>query len=74
MTPTVIRTETMKRLARNVRRCREARGLPQVVLAALVKMGRSRLNAVERGKQDVYLTTLVRLARVLKVPTAELLE
>jgi hypothetical protein len=37
-------------------------------------MGRPQLNSIEWVKQDVHLTTLVRIGKALKVPVEKLLK
>jgi len=51
---------------------REQKGLSQRAVAAKAKMSYTYLCNVENGKADPSLSTLKRLAKVLKVKVAEL--
>lgn len=66
-------TELLQTLARKVQAFREAQGLTQTALAARVHMSRARLNQLEQAKQDVRISTVLRLAQALKVPVTKLL-
>ena len=57
----------------NARRLRERLGLPQDKLAASVGMSPSRYRAVEGGRVNLTLATLVRIADRLGVPADLLL-
>ena len=52
---------------------RKARYLTQTAVAAQVKKSRARLNALEHQKQDVQLTTVARIAKVLQIHVTDLL-
>lgn len=68
------KADLLRQLASNVRRLRENQGLSQVALAHKVKMSRSRLNQLELVNQDPRVSTILRIAKALKVSVAELLE
>lgn len=55
-----------------VRELREKRGLSQERLAQAANLTTGFVNTVERGKKTPSLTTVVKLARGLKVDAAEL--
>ena len=63
----VLRAWTVKAL-------RTAKGLSQMALAEKAHVSREYINRLERGQHDPALTTLVKLAKALGVPVAELLE
>jgi transcriptional regulator with XRE-family HTH domain len=65
-----------EKLAKNVRRAREAAGLSQEELGARAKppLHRTEISLIERGQRDVRLSTLLRLSRALKVEPADLLD
>jgi len=58
----------------NVRRIREQRGLSQEALGDASGLHRTEISLLERGAREPRLTTIVRLARALKVKPARLLE
>lgn len=60
-------------VAWNLRRLRVARGLSQEALAADAGLDRSFVGRLERGKANVSVGTLDRLAATLQIPVAELL-
>jgi transcriptional regulator with XRE-family HTH domain len=55
-----------------IQRARERAGLSQSALARQAKVGRVTLNRIEMGTQEPTLTTLARIAKVLKVPIGKL--
>lgn len=57
----------------NLRRLRLAAGLSQMQLGDRAGLHFSEISRLERGLRDPRLTTVVRLARALGVPPAELL-
>ncbi len=59
--------------AENLRRLRLASGLTQEDLSDATAMGAAEISRLERGGRDPQLHTIVRLARGLGVPVAELL-
>ena len=61
-------------LAANLRRVRHSKGLSQDDLAYEAKMSRSYLSQIEKGGFYASLKIIERLAKVLKVEPAELLE
>ena len=59
---------------RTVRRLRHALELSQECLADRAKIHRTYIGGIERGERNPTLTMIVRLAAVLSVPPAKLLE
>ncbi len=62
------------RFARNLRAVRVRAGLSQERLASLARLHRTEVSLLERAEREPRLTTIVRLARALDVPPAELFE
>lgn len=62
------------RFSQNLRRVRQRRELSQEDLARLVEMHRTEISALERGKREPRLGTLVRLSAVLEVPLSKFFE
>jgi transcriptional regulator with XRE-family HTH domain len=60
-------------LGRNIRACREARGLTQEQLALDAGMKRSYVSELERGLRNPTVRALGRLAQALQVAPASLL-
>jgi len=63
----------MEQLGRRVRRWRRRRGLTQEQLAIRVGVSRPYIARVEAGRHEVRVTTLARMAKALRVATAQLL-
>lgn len=63
-----------KRIGDVIRRHREATGLSQEAFADSIEMHRAQYSFIERGKRDIRLSTLQRLARGLKVPLWKILK
>lgn len=57
----------------NVRRLRNARGLTQEEVAFQAKIDLTYMGGIERGVRNPSLLVMVRIARALSVPPAELL-
>ena len=62
-----------QRLGKQLQRLRTTRGLTQEQLAVNVGLSRTFVMRLELGQYDPTLSTLVRLAKVLRVSVAELL-
>lgn len=56
----------------NVRALREARGLPQDELAHMAGIHATYLSGVERGRRNISMKVLERLAEALRVPETDL--
>lgn len=57
-------------LGRVVRKTRRAAGLTQIELAELAGVGKSAVFDIEKGKENVQLSTLLRVLRVLHIELA----
>jgi transcriptional regulator with XRE-family HTH domain len=68
------RGSVLTQLGRNVRALREHRAISQEHLALEAQLDRTYISQVERGKRNVSIVNLCRLAHVLKVPPTALLE
>ncbi len=66
--------KTRKQFAMRLKALRAKRGLSQEALARKIGMTREYIGRLEIGRHDPPLSTLVKLAKGLKVPVAELLE
>jgi transcriptional regulator with XRE-family HTH domain len=62
------------KFSENLRRVRAKRELSQEDLARLTEMHRTEISALERGRREPRLRTLVKLSAVLEVPFSDLLE
>jgi transcriptional regulator with XRE-family HTH domain len=60
-------------LGQNVHALREGAGMSQEELAARSDVSRGYISRIEKGRVNVTLSTLVRLARVLSVSAVDLL-
>jgi HTH-type transcriptional regulator, competence development regulator len=61
-------------LAANIRRCRQQSGLSQEDVAQACRCHRTEISLLERGGRDPRLSTLLRVARALRVPVARLVD
>ena len=68
------RREILTQFGLRVRHIRTERKLSQEQLAGLGEFDRTYISLVERGKRNISLTNLVRLARALGVPPETLLK
>lgn len=64
--------DVLKRIGRNVRRLREAKGLSQEQLAFEADMHRTYVSGIERGVRNPTATVLQRLAAALNCAIGEL--
>ncbi len=62
----------LERFGANVKMLRQARGLSQEDLAELAGLHRTYVGGIERGERNVSLLNIVRIARVLRHPIADL--
>ena len=69
-----INTKWIKRIAENLIRIRESKGYSQSQLALLSGVDRSKINKIEKAKVDLYVTTLLHLAKGLGVSPKKLLD
>ncbi len=63
-----------RRFAMRLKRLREAQGLTQEMLAKKARVSRGYLSRLEMGRHDPPLSLLRRLAKVLRVKVAQLVE
>jgi transcriptional regulator with XRE-family HTH domain len=68
------KTEANLAFGRAVREVRAERGFSQEAFAARVKLDRSYFGAIERGEYNVSYLTVLKIARGLDMPPAELME
>jgi transcriptional regulator with XRE-family HTH domain len=64
----------LRNLGDRLRERRQARGLTQAQLADQCDLHRTFVGSVERGERNISILNLKLLAKVLRVPLAELLE
>jgi transcriptional regulator with XRE-family HTH domain len=64
----------VERFANNLRQARIKRGLTQEALENASGLDRSEISLLERARREPRLSTIVRLARALKVPPKSLLD
>lgn len=62
-----------QKLGDKVRKLREKRGWSQETLAHETGFGRSFMSAIERGKKDVRLSTLCKIANIFEVTLTQLI-
>jgi transcriptional regulator with XRE-family HTH domain len=62
------------KLAKNIRFLREKIGYTQDQFAELAESGEKDYGEIERGKRNITISKLVRIAKVLQVPPASLIE
>jgi transcriptional regulator with XRE-family HTH domain len=70
--PETIDTGIIQTVAENVRRARKAAGLSQEELAIEAQLDRTYISQVERGKRNITVAVLARLARAMRTSAAEL--
>ncbi len=63
-----------KKFVTRLKRLRSDRGMAQEVLAERASLSRVYVTRLETGRQDPTLTTLLKLAKALKVKPEELLK
>jgi transcriptional regulator with XRE-family HTH domain len=59
---------------KRMRALREAKGISQEKLAELSDLDRTYISSVERGKRNISLLNIARLAKALNVPVRNLFE
>ena len=62
----------LRRLGDRIRELRTARGLSQEELADRARIGRSYMSGIERGVRNCSTLHLLKLAKALRVPVADL--
>ena len=63
-----------KKLGENLRRIRIKKDITQIEIARRLGVDRSFVSNIENGKNNPTLSTITSLAKVLDVPTTELLK
>lgn len=64
--------ELMAAFGKRVRRLRSSVGLSQESFAELCGLDRTYVSSIERGKRNVSLLNIAKIARALKIPISEL--
>lgn len=72
--PDTIDHDLLRRFGARVKAMRIARGMTQIAFAESVGFDRNYWGRVERGQQNVSISTLARIARVLGVDMTELVD
>ncbi|TAL88581.1 MAG: XRE family transcriptional regulator [Rhodanobacter sp.] len=67
-------SSTRSHIAANIRRRRKTKGLSQEKLGELAELHRTYVSQLERCKTNISIDSLERIARILGVDTAELLQ
>jgi len=62
------------KLGKNLRRIRTEKGISQGDIVRALSMGRGFISNIENGKGNPTLTTITKLAKVLKVSIIELMK
>lgn len=62
-----------KSIGRNIRKCREVKGIKRETLAEMTDLSVSYMSALERGEKLPKLDTFIRIANTLQVPSDTLL-
>jgi transcriptional regulator with XRE-family HTH domain len=65
--------DLQRRLGRNLRSVRRAKGLSQEAFADVLQIHRTYMGGLERGERNITLKTVERIAGALGVDPAELL-
>jgi transcriptional regulator with XRE-family HTH domain len=66
-------SDVLERFGKRLRSVREKVGVSQEKLAEMAELHRTYVSSVERGKRNISLLNIERLARALKVSMAELM-
>jgi transcriptional regulator with XRE-family HTH domain len=66
--------DVRQRLARNLRKLRQAKGVSQEAFADEAGLHRTYISDLERGARNPSITIVEKLARALGVPLGELLD
>ena len=60
----------LKKVGRNIREARKAKGLSQESLALEAGLDRSYVGGVERGERNIAVLNLARIAKALGIPVS----
>ncbi len=66
--------EYLKLVGENIARIRLEKGLSQLDVCAMVSMEKSNLSTIENGRQNITLTTLLKIAKALNVKPHSILK
>lgn len=66
-------SDVLERFGKKLREVREGVGISQEKLAEMAGLHRTYVSSVERGKRNISLLNIERLASALEVPMAELM-
>jgi transcriptional regulator with XRE-family HTH domain len=66
-------SDVLERFGKRLREVRERVGVSQEKLAEMAGLHRTYVSSIERGKRNISLLNIERLASALEVPMAELL-
>lgn len=72
--PTPSEAKILRQFGANLRAEREKVGISQETLADAAHLDRTYVGGVERGERNVSLINIVKLARALGIPAAQLLK
>ena len=63
----------LESMGRRIRETRNSQQISQETLADMAGVDRSHMGFIERGKKDIRVSTLLKIARALKMPPGNLL-
>jgi transcriptional regulator with XRE-family HTH domain len=66
-------SDVLERFGKRLREVREGVGVSQEKLAEMAGLHRTYVSSVERGKRNISLLNIERLAGALRIPMAELM-
>ena len=66
--------ETLKSFGEHLRKIRESKGISQENLGELADIDRTYISSVERGKRNVSIINICKLAKALKITPSALLD
>ncbi len=64
----------LRKVGRNIREARKAKGLSQESLALEAGLDRSYVGGVERGERNIAVLNLARIAKALGIPVSSLVQ
>ncbi len=64
----------LESMGRRIRETRNSQQISQETLADMAGVDRSHMGFIERGKTDIRVSTLFKIARALKMPPGNLLD
>ena len=64
----------LESMGRRIRETRNSQQISQETLADMAGVDRSHMGFIERGKKDIRVSTLLKIARALKMPPGNLLD